>query len=41
MVSGFLGTTFRLEIFLVARVGMMYCVIAGMGGKRDPVPALE
>jgi hypothetical protein len=31
MVSGFLGTAFRLALFVVARVGMMYSVIAGMG----------
>lgn len=41
MASGFLGTTFRSALFPVARVGMMYNVLAGMGGKRDPVPALE
>jgi hypothetical protein len=31
MVSGFLGTAFRLSLLLVARVGMMYSVMVGMG----------
>jgi hypothetical protein len=31
MASGFLGTTFRLALFPVARVGMMYGLVAGMG----------